>query len=51
MEALSKILTRLIKKNVSINKEKCVFNTSEISYLGYIISNRGIELDKSKFMP
>ena len=45
------MLTRLIKKNVSINKEKCVFHSNKISYLGYIISNRGIEPDKSKFMP
>ena len=45
VEALCKVLIRLTKKNVSISKGKCVFNTNEISYLVYIISNRGIELD------
>lgn len=49
--ALARLLERLIKYNVRINKGKSVFRMKEITYLGYMISSKGIQPDPEKFNP
>ncbi|RDX72988.1 hypothetical protein CR513_47461, partial [Mucuna pruriens] len=45
---LSKVLTRCIDTNLVLNFEKCHFMVIERIALGHRVSNRGIEVDKSK---
>ncbi|RDX90222.1 Retrovirus-related Pol polyprotein from transposon 17.6, partial [Mucuna pruriens] len=45
---LSKVLTRCIDTNLVLNFEKCHFMVTEGIILGHLVSNRGIEVDKSK---
>ncbi|RDX92376.1 Retrovirus-related Pol polyprotein from transposon opus, partial [Mucuna pruriens] len=48
LENLSKVLTRCIDINLVLNFEKCHFIVTEGIMLGHLVSNRGIEVDKSK---
>ncbi|RDX77623.1 Retrovirus-related Pol polyprotein, partial [Mucuna pruriens] len=48
LENLSKVLTRCIDTNLVLNFEKCHFMVTEGNVLGHLVSNRGIEVDKSK---
>ncbi|RDY11791.1 Retrovirus-related Pol polyprotein from transposon 17.6, partial [Mucuna pruriens] len=48
MENLSKVLVRCIDINLVLNFEKCHFMVTEGIVLGHMVSNRGIEVDKSK---
>ncbi|RDY11424.1 Retrovirus-related Pol polyprotein from transposon 17.6, partial [Mucuna pruriens] len=48
LENLSKVLTRCIDTNLVLNFEKCHFIVTEGIVLGHLVSNRGIEVDKSK---
>ncbi|RDX88065.1 Retrovirus-related Pol polyprotein from transposon 17.6, partial [Mucuna pruriens] len=48
LENLSKVLTRCIDTNLVLNFEKCHFMVIEGIVLGHLVSNRGIEVDKSK---
>ena len=45
---LETILHRCIEKNLVLNWEKCHFMVSQGIVLGHIISEKGIEIDKSK---
>lgn len=45
---LRKVLKRLQKKNITLNKEKCVFGVQEVKFLGHIINTEGIKADPSK---
>ncbi|RDX76477.1 Retrovirus-related Pol polyprotein from transposon 17.6, partial [Mucuna pruriens] len=45
---LSKVLTRCIATNLVLNFEKCYFMVTEEIVLGHLVSNRGIEVNKSK---
>ncbi|RDX95538.1 Retrovirus-related Pol polyprotein, partial [Mucuna pruriens] len=45
---LSKVLKRCIDTNLMLNFEKCHFMVTERIVLGHLVSNRGIEVDKSK---
>ncbi|RDX90219.1 Retrovirus-related Pol polyprotein from transposon 17.6, partial [Mucuna pruriens] len=45
---LFKVLTRCINTNLMLNFEKCHFMVTEGIVLGHLVSNRGIEVDKSK---
>ncbi|RDX74351.1 Retrovirus-related Pol polyprotein, partial [Mucuna pruriens] len=45
---LSKVLKRCIDTNLILNFEKCHFMVTEGIVLGHLVSNRGIEVDKSK---
>ncbi|RDX82309.1 Retrovirus-related Pol polyprotein from transposon 17.6, partial [Mucuna pruriens] len=47
LENLSKVLTRCIDTNLVLNFEKCHFMVTEGIMLGHLVSNRGIEVDKS----
>ncbi|RDX74454.1 Retrovirus-related Pol polyprotein, partial [Mucuna pruriens] len=48
LENLSKVLTRCINTNLVLNFEKCHFMVTEGIMLGYLVSNKGMEVDKSK---
>ncbi|RDX80359.1 Retrovirus-related Pol polyprotein from transposon opus, partial [Mucuna pruriens] len=48
LENLSKVLTRCINTNLVLNFENCHFMVTKGIVLGYLVSNRGIEVDKSK---
>lgn len=48
LEILSKIFTRLDKFNVKLNPKKCVFGVTSAKLLGYIVSEKGIEVDPTK---
>ncbi|RDX91844.1 Retrovirus-related Pol polyprotein from transposon 17.6, partial [Mucuna pruriens] len=45
---LSKVLKRCIDTNLVLNFEKCHFMVIEEIMLGHLVSNRGIEVNKSK---
>ncbi|RDX80918.1 Retrovirus-related Pol polyprotein, partial [Mucuna pruriens] len=45
---LSKVLTRCIDTNLILNFEKCHFMVTEGIVLGHLVSNKSIEIDKSK---
>ncbi|RDX98294.1 Retrovirus-related Pol polyprotein from transposon 17.6, partial [Mucuna pruriens] len=45
---LSKVLKRCIDTNLVLNFEKCHYMVTEGIMLGHLVSNRGIEVDKSK---
>ncbi|KAJ9175450.1 hypothetical protein P3X46_014002, partial [Hevea brasiliensis] len=45
---LNYVLERCIKKNLVLNYEKCHFMVEQGIVLGHVVSNRGIEVDKSK---
>lgn len=48
MEILGKIFTRLEKFNVRLNPKKCVFSVTSTKLLGYIVLEKGIEVDPAK---
>ncbi|RDY02121.1 Retrovirus-related Pol polyprotein, partial [Mucuna pruriens] len=48
LDNLSKVLTRCIDTNLVLNYEKCHFMVTEGIVLGHLMSNRGIEVEKSK---
>ncbi|RDX82278.1 Retrovirus-related Pol polyprotein from transposon opus, partial [Mucuna pruriens] len=45
---LSKVLKRCVDTNLVLNFEKCHFMVTKGIVLGHLVSNRGIEVDKSK---
>ncbi|RDX82555.1 Retrovirus-related Pol polyprotein from transposon opus, partial [Mucuna pruriens] len=45
---LSMVLKRCIDTNLVLNFKKCHFMVTEGIMLGHLVSNRGIEVDKSK---
>ncbi|RDX97883.1 Retrovirus-related Pol polyprotein from transposon opus, partial [Mucuna pruriens] len=48
LESLSIVLDRYIETNLVLNFEKCHFMVTKGIVLGYLMSNRGIEVDKAK---
>ncbi|RDY01279.1 Retrovirus-related Pol polyprotein from transposon 17.6, partial [Mucuna pruriens] len=48
LENLSKVLRRCIDTNLVLNFEKCHFMVTEGIMLGHLVSNKNIEVDKSK---
>ncbi|RDX75404.1 Retrovirus-related Pol polyprotein from transposon 17.6, partial [Mucuna pruriens] len=48
LENLSKVLTRCININMVLNSEKCHFMVTKGIILVHLVSNRGIEVEKSK---
>ena len=45
---LTLVLQRFIETNLVLNSEKCHFMVEQGIVLGYVVSSRGIELDKDK---
>jgi len=42
LESLDKVFTRLTAHNLCVNLKKCVFGSSETSYLGFRLTKNGI---------
>ena len=47
-ERLCKVLDRIKDHDIKINKEKCLFQVSEVEYLGFIIDKDGVHKTKEK---
>ncbi|MCG8113721.1 MAG: RNase H-like domain-containing protein, partial [Candidatus Thiodiazotropha taylori] len=47
-KVLRMVLTRLREKNLTLNKNKCEFNKSELKFMGHILSKNGIQIDEAK---
>ena len=47
-QRLAEVLKRLGKYNVKINKDKCVFRSAKMSYLGHDVSHEGIRPSSEK---
>ncbi|XP_037515497.1 uncharacterized protein K02A2.6-like [Rhipicephalus sanguineus] len=45
---LSQVLSRLAKAGITLNEDKCRFGVSEVSFLGVVVSAKGIRPDPSK---
>lgn len=45
-ERLHQVLKRLIKAKVTLNKDKCVFGTTRVKFLGHIIDSEGIHIER-----
>lgn len=48
LDILGKIFTKLEKFNVRLNLKKCVFGVTSTKLLGYIMLEKGIEVDLAK---
>jgi hypothetical protein len=48
VEHVRKVLKRLQDNGLFVNLEKCQFHVEEISFLGFIISSRGISMETSR---
>lgn len=46
--ALRKVLTRLYKEGITINREKSCLRASRVIYLGYVLSPKGISIDPER---
>ena len=47
-EHVSKVLEKLLENNLYVKLEKCEFDKSETTFLGYVISKDGLKMDKEK---
>lgn len=45
---LRAVLQRCQEINLTLNKDKCLFNQSEIQYIGHVISKNGVRPDPTK---
>jgi hypothetical protein len=45
---IHQVLTKFRLHNVTVNIEKCQFFRHEVTFLGHIISNKGIKMDENK---
>lgn len=48
VQLIKRVLKQLIKFNIRLKPEKCKFMQNSIHYLGYVISENGLEIDRSK---
>ena len=47
-QRLLKVLKKLSAAGLTLNKEKCVFNTTSIKFLGQLVDNTGVKADPDK---
>ena len=47
-QRLAEALTRIQSARVTLNKDKCVFNTSTLTFLGHVLDKDGIRADSKK---
>ena len=47
-QRLMTLLERWKNKGIKLNKEKCKFRLSEVSFMGHVISEEGLKLDPAK---
>ncbi len=45
---VKKVLKKLLENNLFVKLEKCEFDKSETTFLGYVISKDGLKMDKEK---
>lgn len=50
VELLDRVFERLKMANLTVNLSKCEFCKSELKYLGYIVSEKGLTTDPSKIV-
>jgi hypothetical protein len=48
LKDLQQVFERLRLFNLTANREKCVFARDRVTYLGHVVSSRGIEADPTK---
>lgn len=46
--ALNRVLERLDKEGITINKKKSCFGVNQVAYLGYVLSDKGISIDPDR---
>ena len=47
-QRLAEVLTRIQSTGVTLNKDKYVFNTSTLTFLGHVLDKDGISADPEK---
>ena len=47
-ENLRNLLIRCMEHNIKLNKDKCVFKTAELDFLGHVVTNKGLKPDQKK---
>lgn len=47
-QRVQRVFDRLIEKNMKVNSEKCVLESTEVKFLGHIISASGLKQDTNK---
>ena len=47
-QCLLTVLKKLSAAGLTLNKEKCVFNTTSIKFLGQLVDNTGVKADPDK---
>ena len=47
---LKEVLYRVQKSGMKLNLAKCIFEATEITYLGHILSGDGIRADPKKYL-
>ncbi|CAC5387482.1 unnamed protein product [Mytilus coruscus] len=47
-ERLNKVLDRMREKGLRLNKDKCRFNMDKMTFMGHVLSAKGISPEKSK---
>ena len=47
-EHVKKVLKKLLENNLYVKLEKCEFDKSETTFLGYVLSKDGLKMDKEK---
>ena len=45
---LRMLLERMREKNLTLHRDKCEFNKSELRYMGHILSDEGLKIDANK---
>ncbi|XP_031330691.1 uncharacterized protein LOC116161478 [Photinus pyralis] len=45
---LQLVLQRCSEKGIKLNKDKCIFGVKSLTFLGFIISNKGVGIDPQK---
>ena len=45
---VKKVLDRLCSTGLQVNINKCEFNVTRTTYLGFIVSTKGIKVDEAK---
>lgn len=47
-ETLRKVLARFEEEGITINSEKSVFNAKSVTFLGHVLSDKGIQVDPTR---
>lgn len=48
VQRCTEVITRLRQHNLKLKPSKCIFGTEEVSFLGHIISARGVDVDPKR---